>query len=47
MVRVKAIHRITKKTWISEPMPIQDAIIWIEESSDVYCHCDYEIVTEG
>jgi hypothetical protein len=45
MVRVKQIHRGSGKTFLSEPMPITDAMLWISEAlQDGFNRCDMEII---
>lgn len=50
MVRLIFIHKFTQTKTMSEPMPIQDAQLWIMETYDSEermpcCLFDYEIVS--
>lgn len=44
MVRVKYIHKCGK-VWLSEPMPLRDAWLWVLEAmEDGFNRCDMEVI---
>lgn len=45
MVRVRCIHRYTKREWLSEPMRLQDALLWIADTDDCFSRLDFEILS--
>lgn len=45
MVRVRCTHRPTGKSWLSEPMRLADALLWIAERDDCFNRSDFDIIS--